>query len=119
MANDDNIIPFQFKPGQSGNPNGRPRKFVTPMKDLGYKVSEINDTLKALLACTIKELKEIGEHDDATVLERMVAKSIFEAMKTGNLRSLETILSRVFGHPKQSFEQTITEQPLFPDEPAS
>ena len=114
MANEENLTPWQK--GQSGNPNGRPRKFVTLMKDQGYKVSEINDTLRALLACTAKELAELYKDENATGLERAVAKSIFTAIKSGDLRNLETILSRTFGQPKQSFEATIQEQPFFPEE---
>ena len=58
MPNSENIESHQFKPGESGNPNGRPRKIVSLLKDQGYKLSEINDTLMALLSMDMNELKE-------------------------------------------------------------
>lgn len=112
--NTDGLTPFPK--GVSGNPKGRPRKFVTQMKDAGYKASEVTDTLQALLACTDKELSHVISNDSSTMLELITAKALKKARKTGDLKPMETVLTRVFGYPKQSFEATITEQPLFPDE---
>ena len=110
----NNLIPFVK--GQSGNPNGRPRKFVTQLKGMGYKVSEINDTIQSLLALTLDELRGVKEDEGVTALERAVASALIKSGKSGDLKAIETLLSRVFGAPKQSFEGTIIEQPLFPDE---
>lgn len=112
--NTDGLTPFPK--GVSGNPKGRPRKFVTQMKDAGYKASEVTDTLQALLACTDKELSHVISNDSSTMLELITAKALKKARKLGDLKPMETVLTRVFGYPKQSFEATIAEQPLFSDE---
>ena len=114
IRNTSGLIPFEK--GQSGNPNGRPKKLVTLAKDAGYNIQDINDTLKTLLACNIADLKTLGSSEEATVLETIVCKALLKSRRDGDLRTLESILSRVFGHPKQSFEATITEQPIFPDD---
>ena len=114
MPNPENLV--NWKPGQSGNPKGRPKKFATTLKENGYKIGEINATLQNLLALNAIELREIIKDDDATILEAIVAKMLIKAKKSGDMRGLETLLSRVFGHPKQSFEATITEQPIFPED---
>jgi hypothetical protein len=102
MANEHNLIPFQK--GQSGNPNGRPKKFVTLLKENGYKQSEINDTIQSLMALTIDELKAVHEDKDATILEKTIANALFKSWKKGSLYSIETLLSRTFGKPKEQME---------------
>ena len=48
MANEQNLTPF--KKGEVANPNGRPKKYVTLLKEQGYKLAEINDTIQAMLS---------------------------------------------------------------------
>ena len=103
----------QFKKGQSGNPNGRPRKFVTTLKEIGYKRSEINDTIQAMLAMDKDELTDAMKNPKATILEMTVASAMKKSIEKGSLYSIETLLSRVFGMPKQEVEQTIIERPIF------
>lgn len=103
----------QFKKGQTGNPNGRPRKFVTTLKEIGYKRSEINDSIQAMLAMDKDELKDVFANPNATILELTIASAMKKSIEKGSLYSMETLLSRVFGMPKQEVEQTIIERPIF------
>ena len=48
MANNHNLKPAQK--GEVRNPNGRPRKFVSLLKEQGYKLSEVNDAIQVLLS---------------------------------------------------------------------
>lgn len=114
MPNPENVRPHQYRKGTSGNPKGRPRKFVTAWTDRGYKRSEINDTIQAMMALTLEELREVFESPDATVFEKTIAGAIRKGIEKGSLYSAELLLSRVYGQPKQDIETTITvEQPLF------
>jgi hypothetical protein len=106
MPNPENIESHQFKPGESGNPNGRPRKFVSLLKEQGYKLSEINDTLMALLSMDINELKEVFENPKATVLEKAVAGAIRKSIEKGSLYNIETIITRAMGKPKEQQDHT-------------
>lgn len=99
MANEDNLIPFVK--GQSGNPNGRPRKFTSILKDIGYKQSEINDTIQNMLGMTIDELKVIAQDENTTILEKTVANALFRSFKKGSLYSVETLITRLYGKPKE------------------
>lgn len=96
----------QFKPGQTGNPNGRPRKYVSLLKEQGYKLSEINDTLMALLSMDLNELKDVFENPNATVLEKAVANAIKKSIEKGSLYNIETIITRAMGKPKESVDVT-------------
>lgn len=104
MANPQNIEKHKFKKGQTGNPNGRPRKYVSLLKAQGYKLSEINDTLMALLSMDLNELKSVFENQNATVLEKAVAGAIRKAIEKGDLANIETIINRAFGKPKETVD---------------
>jgi len=97
----------QFQPGESGNPAGRPRKYVSQLKTEGYKLDEIHTTMKNIACMTENELKELDSNKDATILERTVARAILNYFKKGSLYALETLLTRTFGYPKETVDQTI------------
>ena len=101
-----NLIPF--KKGQSGNPNGRPRKFVCLLKDMGYNKQDIDTTIQNMMAMTINELAEVFKDDNATVLEKTVANAIKKGIEKGTLYSLETLISRVYGMPNQQTDANVT-----------
>lgn len=96
----------QFKKGADSrrNTEGRPRKYLSTLADQGYKNSEIVDTMKVVLSMTASELEKVKDNPTATVLERIVAKAILDAKKHGLLGSLETIITRAVGAPKQTTE---------------
>ena len=48
---------------------------------------------------TLTEIQEVYANPQATVLEKVVARTIVKAIGKGSLSEIETILSRVFGKP--------------------
>lgn len=74
----------QFKPGQSGNPKGQPRK-----------LPEIDK----LLAEVLGELE--GDSVARQILEAMVKQA-----KKGDVRAAELLLERAYGKPKQPIEHS-------------
>jgi hypothetical protein len=95
-----------WEKGVSGNPNGRPRKYVSLLKDAGYKLSEINDTIQTMMAMDLQELKGVYENPQATILEKTIASAMKKSLEKGSLYSLETLLTRVYGKPKETAEVT-------------
>jgi hypothetical protein len=91
----------KMQKGQTLNPNGRPRKYVSLLVEQGYKRSEINDTIQAMLSMNMEELKEVFDNKNATILEKTIANAMRKSLEKGTLYSIETLLSRVFGQPKQ------------------
>jgi hypothetical protein len=97
-----NLIPYTK--GKTGNPNGRPRKFVCQLKDMGYNKQDITQTIENMMAMTITELAEVFKDDNSTVLEKTVANAIKRGIEKGTLYSMEILLNRVYGQPKQEVE---------------
>lgn len=87
--------------GETMNPNGRPRKYVSQLKEQGYKLSEVNDAIQALMSMDVEELKAVLENPKATILELTIAKAMVKSLQNGSLYSMETLLTRVYGKPKE------------------
>lgn len=85
--------------GETSNPNGRPRKYVSTLKVLGYKRSEIFECLETMLALTVTELQEIAIADSVTILEKTIAGALLKGDKNQSIYNLEMILSRAYGTP--------------------
>lgn len=102
MANEQNLIPI--KKGEVRNPYGRPRKYVSELREQGYKVSEVNDAIQVLMSMTLDELKEVYTNPKATVLEKTIASAIRKSIEKGSLYSIETLLTRAFGKPKEQMD---------------
>ena len=88
--------------GETNNPNGRPRKYVSMLKDAGYKLSEINDSIQNMMAMDLEELKMVYDNPKATILEKTIANAMVKSLQKGSLYSLETLLTRVYGKPKET-----------------
>lgn len=110
MANNPNhmknLIPFK-KGDKNINRNGRPRKFILELKEQGYKLSEVTDSIEILISMTEKELIDIFKNENSTVLEKVVSSAILKSLKRGDLFSIETLLNRAYGKPKEKMEADI------------
>jgi hypothetical protein len=104
MANEQNLKKFtsEYQPEK----NGRPRKWISELKDNGYKSSEVNDCILVMLSMTIEELADVYKNPKATILEKTVANALKRSLEKGSLYSIETLLSRAVGKPKESVDHT-------------
>lgn len=106
MPNPENIEPYKMKKGQTLNPNGRPRKYVSLLKEQGYTLSQVNDSIQVLMSMDEAELKEVLDNPKATILEKTVAKAMITSLNKGSLYSMDTLLSRVYGKPRETSQIT-------------
>lgn len=91
MANPENIVEHQFKPGESGNPSGRPKG-----------ITSITTTLKKLMnAKYYKKVKNpITKEDTRNKGADILAFELFKKASKGDLKALEIILDRMDGKVK-------------------
>lgn len=92
--------------GTTNNPNGRPRKFVSLLKKQGYTQSQINDCILVLSSMRDSELRDVLKNKDATVLEKAFAKAVLEDLRKGKLDSIDRLLNRAIGKPRESMDIT-------------
>ena len=76
-----------FKKGQSGNPNGRPRK-----------LPELDKLLADVL----------GEEKDGITAGEAILKALRAKATKGDVRAAEVLLDRAYGKAKQTTETNIT-----------
>lgn len=107
----------QFKPGQSGNPKGRPRDPAKEMLEavLGKKgarkfarLTKANkDDIDSILeSATTDALMFIAKWDGATAYAKGRALAILNDMKKGQTTQLDRISARLHGQPTQKVELT-------------
>jgi len=116
MANNPNVqanlTPFAKGNDDRRNMNGRPRKYVSLLKEQGYKLSEINDTIQAMMSMDLEELNNVWNNNKATILEKTIAGAMVKSLKNGSLYSLDTLMNRVFGKPKEQVDVTSGGNPI-------
>ncbi len=85
MPNPENIEPHKFKKGQSGNPNGRPKK-----------LPDIDELLGNVL----------GEEKDGLTAAEAILKALRLKATKGDVRAAEVLLDRGYGKAKQYIDNT-------------
>jgi hypothetical protein len=93
--------------GEVLNPNGRPKKLITLMKEIGYTKSQVEETMLSMLSLGRKELEKIDRGDDYTIMERTIAGALLKGHDKNSLFNLEMLLTRSQGKPKETIDQTI------------
>jgi hypothetical protein len=102
MPNEKNLKPFKKGYDERRNLQGRKPKFITLLKNDGYSVSEVNDTIKVMMAMTLTQLHDVFKNPDATILEKTIANAMRKSYEKGSLYTLDTLWTRLFGKPKET-----------------
>lgn len=82
-----------FKPGQSGNPGGRPKK--------GYSIRE---HLRASMADEITIPGKDGKPDQVIAKGAFLSSKLFQLAASGDLAAIKLCLDNIDGPPAQAME---------------
>lgn len=107
MPNPENLKALKKGYDPRRNLKGRPRKWISEMKEQGYALSEITDAIQVLISLDLQQLQDIRTNPTSTVLEVTIASAIIRSIQKGDLNSIETLITRVFGKPKEEIKQDI------------
>lgn len=104
-----------FKPGQSGNPNGRPQVPIDIKHSRAANKIEFEAILNKYVRLNTDEINAAMRDNKKPMLEMVVAKVLAKAFNEGDTRRLEFILDRLIGtapkDPGPEYTQTTQSNP--------
>ena len=87
----------QWQPGQSGNPNGRPKKIYTILKESGYGASDVRTAFGEVAWMTEEEIERIIKNKKTPIILKTIGKAYIEASKNGEYRYVKEIMDQFMG----------------------
>ena len=99
----------------SPNPNGRPKSLKTMLKhECNLTPSQTNEAILSILTFTRNEIEYLSMDESQPMYARMIAAALIKDYERGSLNSLESLLNRTQGTPKQQIQvDTFNERPIF------
>lgn len=93
-----------FQIGNCANPLGA--KAHSPIKKAlkGITNENLKELAEILLENNVQALSDVEKNPQSTVLKIWIARAAQRGIEEGDLASLETILNRILGRPKQAME---------------
>jgi hypothetical protein len=96
----------QWKRGQSGNPNGRPRKVLSALAkkvgvDFNVSLSKQDKfaILESMLEMNVKQLKELSLDKTTPAFMVIVSNAIRADLAAGKMHTVNDLFDRFFGRP--------------------
>jgi hypothetical protein len=85
-----------WKPGQSGNPKGRPPNIIpNALRELTLK--SYRDIIQTVVSGNKDALLAIIADESKSVLEIGIARAYFNAMRDGDVETIERLTARIVG----------------------
>ena len=95
----DHLEIHQFKPGQSGNKLGRPKSYVTILKELGYTKPVIATMVAEIMFMSYNEVRKLEDSPTEPVIRKAIATSFRKAANYGEYKYIADYMIILFGRP--------------------
>lgn len=95
---------FQFKPGQVGNPGGRPKLPEDIKEARKLNQNEVSRIINKYMNMEISAIKEDMNKPGTKALEAMIGKIISEAHKFGDYSRVNFLFDRMIGKVTEKME---------------
>lgn len=98
------LEPFQFKPGQSGNPNGAPKGTGELRKIWKLNRTECEKILNEILYMTMSELQEVIKDKNNNGIKVLMTSILIAGINEGDPRRADFFLDRLIGKVPNKIE---------------
>ncbi len=102
----DDLKPYQWKKGQSGNPAGKKPDPPELKRLKNLTKAELVDVGNLIIKGDVGTLQRLAKDPQATVLQRMLAAVAAKIINKGDMQSLDVLLNRMVGKVKDEVALT-------------
>ena len=106
MANPNPPVGARWKKGQSGNPEGR-RKLPADLRNIAeVTTAELKRIISKHFRMILPEIQKVIDNPQSTALDLIIASTIKQAIKRGDIQKAEYLFNRCMGRVTGKVEIT-------------